>query len=209
MNQEKAGPQSISLICSNCSKEFSAEAELVVLPESPALDALQQGTLNSALCPWCGQNGILALPFVLYQPEFSRAICFIPQATRLPEAEKQAIVNELGRWLKLAVGENELPEGYSLETGISADYDALVKLAREGSLVEEERLKARLQILERLLKTPPGERAELLAEYRGPMEELAVLSRQVAEQALATGNPLVASSLRNLAQELESSGKPV
>ncbi|WJW70289.1 CpXC domain-containing protein (plasmid) [Candidatus Chlorohelix allophototropha] len=195
-------PQPYPLDCPQCGKPFETQVHTIVLPGSPAFEALKQAELNRSTCPHCGQSGYLLVPFVLYQP--GRVTCFIPHFQAMSEQARQELVAPLVSMLRQVAGEEFEAEG-QVQVGVSENYETMVQLAKgEVGAEGEEAAKLRylIGILQLMLQVDAVQLAALKAKHQDKLPALVELAEGFAAQENGR-NPAMVEALQALALKLK------
>lgn len=195
----------IQFSCANCNTQLQAVVEQVVLPGTPAMQQLQNGTLNRVRCTNCGQEGFLPFPFMVFLPYESKAICFVHEAETMDEAKRNQIVQQLATVVQAATG------GQALQSvALTGDYGQLVALAQASgdATAGAPATPPPLALLQKLLISDPNERYALITQNNDLLAEVTQVARTLlADPEFAKENPHFVTPLQNLLTELEYSGR--
>ena len=190
--------QQININCPRCNFAFQVTIETVVTPDSPASEALKEAKLNIMQCPDCKIQALLPSPFLFFNPEKDRIICYIPEANKKTDAEINNLVQALIGELSSALGEEIIQQGKVKNVAITENYANMVDLAK-GELHETNTYVDQLLLL---LQSSPIDRKLLIERNRGSLTELMQIAKQLESQAHEAGNLTAAKSLKELALEL-------
>ena len=122
--------QPVLVICPNCEEQYNSTVVRVVKPATPEIEALQQGELNKSKCPGCNLEGVLPIPFVLYQPQFERVILFVENYQQLDEKNQKTIMQLLLLALRHEI-QTPLQSSGLKDISIAEEYEQMVQLALE------------------------------------------------------------------------------
>jgi hypothetical protein len=154
--------QPVSVTCPNCGNRFVTPVVTVVdagqNPEAKTL--LLTGRLNVAVCPQCGNAGMLSTPLVYHDPEKQILFTFMPQDLQTPEVDQQRIIGELTNQVISSLP-SEQRKAYLLQPRSFLRLQGMIEAILEAEGVTPEMLeeqRARASLLERLIQTP-GEEA--------------------------------------------------
>jgi hypothetical protein len=123
-------------------------------PESKAL--FLSGRLNIAVCPQCGQAGMLRVPLVYHDADKEMFFTYVPEDLGSSEAERQRIIGDLTNQVISSLPA-EKRKGYLLRPRSFLRLQGLVEavLAADGITPEMlEAQRARIALLDRLLQSP-------------------------------------------------------
>jgi hypothetical protein len=179
--------------CPNCRSPVQASVEqLVDVGRDPAAKArLLSGSLNRLRCPVCGFEGQLATPLVVHDPSKELLLTYMPVELNLPKDEQERVVgqliNEVLRHLPA-----EQRKAYLLQPQAVLTMQGLVERVLQADGITREQLdaqRARLRLLEDLLRTPDENLQAFVAEHDAELDDtffqLATLSLQNARDPQA------------------------
>ena len=148
--------QTVPVTCPNCRYRFSSPVMTIIdtgqRPEAKSL--FLSGQLNVAVCPQCGNAGMLNLPLVYHDPDKELLLTYVPPEMNLPELEQQRIVGDLTNRVISALPA-EKRKGYLLRPKSYLRLEAMVKDVLEADGITQEMLdaqRARAELLDRLLR---------------------------------------------------------
>jgi hypothetical protein len=213
--QEEEGIPAIGLEfpCPNCGFVSAHEIPLVVLEDSDEMAALREGKLNVIHCPQCDTPALATTPFVLFQEEEKRIVCFVPNIRDMQPQEQQQIIGELVQALQMAGVNLEVYQiaGNQLQVAVVDEYEAMVVLANGGGEMESlggmggdmpdidpATLQMHLATLLQMVQADPLQRISLINAHKDKVAELAM----VAELILPQLPPEAAPQMRDLAKTL-------
>jgi hypothetical protein len=193
--------------CPNCRARFRAPVLTIVdagqFPEAKSL--LLSGQLNVAVCPQCGNAGMLHAPLVYHDADKELLLTFVPPELNMSELEQQRVIGDLTNRLIQSLPA-EQRKGYLLRPKNYLRLEALIKdvLAADG--ITQEMLdaqRARMDLLERLLRADKASRHTMaqvndtLIDYS--FMDLLSLNVELAERGQQEG---LAAELLALRQDL-------
>lgn len=201
-----------STTCPRCRQPIVADIQqLFDLSQDPAAkQRLLSGIVNIARCTHCGYEGALATPVVYHDPEKELLLTYFPPELGLPVNEQE---RQIGPLINQVV--NRLPpekrKAYLLRPQSMLTFQTLIEKILEGEGITREMIQAqqqRLNLIQRLLDTPPDRLAEVIAKEEALIDQdfFTILSR-LAEASLAQGDEQTARALAALQQELLSKTK--
>lgn len=206
--------------CPNCQSPLSIRVEqLIDVERDPGARArLLSGSLNRVRCPTCGWEGQLATPLVYHDPGHELLLTYMPVEIGLPKAEQERLIGQL---INQAVSQlpAERRKGYLFQPQAVLTTHGLVERILQADGITREQLdeqRARVRLLEELLRTPPEALADFAAQHQAQLDEiffqLATVSLQSARDERAARAlserlelvlPLTAYGKRILAREAE------
>jgi hypothetical protein len=192
---------------------------LIDVERDPGAKArLLSGSLNRVRCPACGWEGQLATPLVYHDPGRELLLTYMPVEVSLPKAEQERVIGQL---INQAVSQlpAERRKGYLFQPQAVLTLQGLVERILQADGITREQLdeqRARVRLLEELLRTPPDGLAPFASQHDAELDDvffqLASLSLQAArdeQAARALGErlekilPLTSYGKRLLAREAE------
>jgi len=168
-------PQIAVVTCPACSARFTAEVHHIIdVGQDPQYkQQFLSGQLNQAICPQCGNGGMLALPFLYHDPGKELALIFLPANLNLPEAEQQRLIGSLTNEAMMNLPP-EQRKSYLLQPQIFFRLEGLMERILEAEGITREMLNAqrtRLELVDEFLAAHDDEeRLQALAAEHG--EEL-------------------------------------
>jgi hypothetical protein len=159
--------QTVPVACPNCGNRF-------VTPVMPIVDVGQNpeaktlflsGRLNVAVCPQCGNAGMLNTPLVYHDPEKELLLTFSPAEMGTLEAEQQRIIGELTNRVISALPP-EKRKGYLLRPQSFLRLQAMVEAVLQADGITPEMLeaqRAKANLLERLLQAANAPARQVIA----------------------------------------------
>jgi hypothetical protein len=206
--------------CPNCQSPLSIRVEqLIDVARDPGAKArLLSGSLNRVRCPTCSWEGQLATPLVYHDPAHELLLTYVPVEINLPKAEQERLIGQL---INQAI--NQLPaegrKGYLFQPQAVLTPQGLIERVLQADGITREQLdeqRARVRLLEELLRTPGEGLSAFAAEHEAQLDEtffqLATVSLQAARDERAARAlserleqllPLTTYGKRILAREAE------
>jgi hypothetical protein len=206
--------------CPNCQSPLSLRVEqLIDVERDPGAKArLLSGNLNRVRCPACGWEGQLATPLVYHDPAHELLLTYLPVEINLPKPEQERLIGQL---INQAI--SQLPadrrKGYLFQPQAVLTTQGLVERVLQADGITREQLdeqRARVRLLEELLRTPADGLAAFAAQHDAELDEiffqLATVSLQSAREERAARAlsermegllPLTTYGKRVLAREAE------
>jgi len=161
--------------CPNCGSPNQASIQqLVDVGQEPTAKArLLSGALNRMRCTVCGFDGQLGIPLVYHDPEKELLLTFVPLQLGLAKEEQERL---LGQLINQAI--NRLPrerrKAYLLQPQAVLTMQSMVEriLQADGITPEEiEAERAKMRLLESLLRTPSEALGQFAAEHEAELDE--------------------------------------
>jgi hypothetical protein len=200
--------QTVPVTCPSCNNRFVSPVLAVVdagqNPEAKAL--FLAGRINVAVCPQCGNAGLLNTPLVYHDPEQELLLTYVPSELGLPEAEQQRLIGDLTNRVMSSLP-TEQRKGYLLRPRSFLRLESLIEAIYEADGVTPEMLnaqRARALLLDRLIRTNDQDMRRTIAnENDGQIDyeffQILALNIEVAE---ANGNAQAAHQLLDLRRQL-------
>jgi hypothetical protein len=207
---QTANYQGVPVTCPNCKTRFRAPVITIVdaglYPEAKTL--LLSGQLNMAVCPQCGNAGMLHAPLVYHDADKELLLTFMPPELGMSEIEQQRVVGDLTNRLISSLPA-EKRKGYLLRPRNYLRLEALIKdvLAADG--ITQEMLdaqRAKMELMERLLRADKeARRAIAQANDQAIDYEFMDLLSMNIELAERSRQPGLTGELLGLRQDLVES----
>ncbi|MBN1139766.1 MAG: hypothetical protein JXM73_24555 [Anaerolineae bacterium] len=160
--------QTISVTCPNCGYSFVTPVMAIIdagqHPEAKSL--FLSGQVNAAVCPQCGNAGILNTPLVYHDPNKELLLTYVPPEIGLSELEQQRIVGDLTNRVISALPA-EKRKGYLLRPKSYLRLEAMIKDILEADGITQEMLeaqRARAELLDRLLQVDEEQARQAIAQ---------------------------------------------
>lgn len=192
----------IQFSCGNCNSQLQAVVEQVVIPGTPALQQLSEGKLNRVRCSQCGQEGFLPFPFIFFLPNENRAVCFVHEADKMEEGQRNQIVQQLATVVQAATGGKAALQSVAL----TGDYGQMVSLAQAVSNAGSQDTPPPLAFLQKLIMADQSERYSLMSQNVEMLKEVKEVATTLMQDAdFLKENPDYAAPLQNILAELDYS----
>jgi hypothetical protein len=160
--------QTVPVTCPNCKTQFATPLlSIIDVGQNPeAKTLLLSGRANVAVCPQCGNAGMLNAPLVYHDPEKEILFTYVPQDLGVPDLEQQRIIGELTNRLMSSLPP-EQRKGYLLNPRNFLRLEGMIEAILEADgitkeMQEEQRAKAAL--LDRLLRATSEEARQVIAQ---------------------------------------------
>ena len=160
--------QTIPVTCPNCRYRFAAPVMTIIdagqRPEAKSL--FLSGQLNVAVCPQCGNAGMLNTPLVYHDPDKELLLTYVPPELNLPEIEQQRIVGDLTNRVISALPADKR-KGYLLRPKSYLRLEAMIKDVLEADGITQEMLeaqRARADLLDRLMRADGEQARQAIAQ---------------------------------------------
>lgn len=193
--------------CPQCRQPVLVEVNQVFdMAQDPlAKQKLLSNTSNFMQCPTCGYQGILGVPIVYHDPDKELLLTFFPPDLNTPVNEQE---KQIGPMIKRIMDNlpQEKRKAYLLQPKSMLTYQTLIEKILEGDGITKEMLEdqqKRVELMQRLLKTPAGERLALIEKEKELIDInfFSILSR-IIESAMAQGDENAQKPLLELQQQL-------
>lgn len=193
--------------CPNCRQPIIADLEqLFDLSVDPtAKQKLLSGLYNVVQCPHCGFQGNLSTPIVYHDPQKELLLTYFPPEVNLPQAERERL---LGSLINQVVSKlpQEKRKGYLLRPQSVLTMQGMLERILEADGITREMIQAqqaKLNLIQRLLNTPPGERETIIQQEDELLDaEFFSLLTRLIEAALASGDQGSAQALIELEKSI-------
>ncbi len=161
--------------CPNCQAPVQAELhQLIDVGANPNLKAhLLSGSINVAQCPACRTQWQIPTPIVYHDPRKELLLTYVPVEVSLPKDEQERLI---GRLINDVT--NSLPmeqrKAYLLQPQSALTFQGLVEriLEEDGITREEiEDQKAKMRLLEEILRLPDEENESFALEHDKELDE--------------------------------------
>jgi hypothetical protein len=173
-------------------------------PEAKGL--FLSGQINIAVCPQCGNAGMLNTPLVYHDPEKELLFTYVPSELGLPEVEQQRIIGDLTNRVMSSLP-TEKRKGYFLRPRSFLRMEALIEAVLEADGITPEMLeaqRAKASLLTQLLRAPSEQARQVIAQENDPQidyEFFRLLTLNI-ELAQAEGQEQAVSQLLELRAQL-------
>jgi hypothetical protein len=193
--------------CPRCRQPVAVEMEqLFDLNTDPqAKQRLMSGQFNYIHCPNCGYEGSLSTPIVYHDPNKELLLTYFPPELGLALNEQERMIGPLINQVVNKL-QPEKRKAYLFRPQTMLTLQTMVERILEADGVTREMLQAqqqRVNLLQRLLSTPPEGRSEVIRLEENLIDEnlFSILAR-LAEAAMAQGDQQTAQQLAALQKQL-------
>jgi hypothetical protein len=160
--------QTVPVTCPKCGNRFVTPILTIVdVGQNPEAKTLfLSGRLNVAVCPQCGNAGMLSTPLVYHDPDKELLLTFVPSELGAPDLEQQRIIGDLTNHIISALP-SEKRKGYLLRPQSFLRLQAMVEAILEADGITPEMLeaqRAKADLLNRLLETPSEQARQVVAQ---------------------------------------------
>jgi hypothetical protein len=200
--------QTVSVACPSCGTRFATPVlTLIDAGQHPEAKALfLSGQANVAVCPQCGNAGMLSTPLVYHDPEKELLFTYVPQEMGMSEMEQQRLIGDLTNALMAALPA-EQRKGYLLRPRSFLRLEAMINAILEADGITPEMLeaqRARATLLDRLLRATSDEARQIIAqENQAQIDyEFFQLLTLNLELAQSEGQEQIGQELLRLRQQL-------
>ncbi len=193
--------------CPQCRQPVLVEIEKVFnMAQDPlAKQKLLSNQANFIQCPSCGYQGILGVPIVYHDPEKELLLTFFPPDLNTPVNEQE---KQIGPMIQRIMDNlpQEKRKAYLLQPKSMLTYQGMIEKILESDGITKEMLEdqqKRLDLLQRLLRTPTEKRLEIFEKEKDlfDINFFSILS-QIIESAMAQGDENSQKPLLELQQQL-------
>ena len=204
--------------CPSCTNQFQAPLEQIldVRADPSAKIRVLNGLVNVAVCPHCGMQGALGLPFLYHDPGKELALILMPMEAGRGEIERQQAI---GRFTS-AVMESLPPEerkAYLLQPQVFLTLENLANKILEADGVTPEMIeeqKARAELLQRMLEATSDKVLEAMIKANddvidADLFQMLSLNLEVAQSSGQADDVRRLLALHNKLLSLSSEGQAV
>lgn len=161
--------------CPVCQRPFGVQVEQMidVGSDPTGKERLLSGQVNVAICPQCGNGGMLNAPLLYHDPAHDMLLAFVPMEMNLPQEQREQLIGGLTRNLMSQIPA-EARKGYLFSPQVMLTMDGLVEqiLRAEGIPAEVlEMQRKQSQLLSRLLAASEAEFPPLVKAHDGEIDE--------------------------------------
>lgn len=197
----------VQMSCPRCRQPLIAEVEQLfdVGVDPQAKQRFLSGEFNQANCKNCGYQGPLSTPLVYHDPDKELLLTYFPAELGLPLNEQERAI---GPYVTQVM--NKLPpekrKAYLLRPQSMLTLQTMIEKVLESDGITREMLDAsqkRLNLIQRLVNTPPDVRAEVVKQEESLVDEafFQMISRLV-DASLAGGDQQTARALAQLQKDI-------
>jgi len=183
--------QTAPVTCPECNTPFATPVLTIIdVGQNPELKALfLSGQINVAVCPQCGNAGMLSAPLVYHDPEKELLFTFAPAGLGSSDMEQQRIIGDLSNRVISALPA-EQRKGYLLQPRSFIQLEGMLDAILQADGVTPEMLaaqRAKAELLERLMRaTSPDARQVVARENNAQIDyeffQLLSLNIELAER---------------------------
>jgi len=198
--------------CPVCGTQYVQKAHQAIdVSSEPQLkETLLQGKFNVSICPQCGNEGVLNLPFLYHDAEKSLFFLFLPMNLPMSDVEQQQLI---GRMTNQFIEQlpSEKRRGYMLQPKIYFSLQNLLDdilvadgISREEIEASREKAKRQTSLIQELRRTEsPEELREKVEENRDEIDySFFQLLTLMIEEAQGRKDSDTAEELINLRDEV-------
>ena len=179
--------------CPQCRQPVLVEVEQVFdMAKDPlAKQKILSNQANFFQCSACGYQGLLGIPIVYHDPEKELLLTFFPPDLNTPVNEQEKQIGPLIQRIMDNLPK-EQRKAYLLQPKSMLTYQTLIEKILEADGITKEMLEdqqQRINLLERLLKTPADQRLDVINKEKDIIDInfFSILSR-IIESAMAQGD---------------------
>ena len=179
--------------CPQCRQPVLVEVEQVFdMAKDPlAKQKILSNQANFFQCSACGYQGLLGIPIVYHDPEKELLLTFFPPDLNTPINEQEKQIGPLIQRIMDNLPK-EQRKAYLLQPKSMLTYQTLIEKILEADGITKEMLEdqqQRINLLERLLKTPADQRLDVINKEKDIIDInfFSILSR-IIESAMAQGD---------------------
>jgi len=194
-------------LCPICHQPVMVDIQQVFdLGKDPlAKQKILSNTFNLMHCPSCGHQGMLAVPIIYHDPEKELLFTFFPPDLNTPVNEQE---KQIGPLINRIL--NDLPQekrkAYLLQPRSMLTFQTMIEKILEADGITKEMLEdqqKRIDLLEKLIKTPADERLSIFEQQKEiiDLNFFSILSR-IVESAMAQGDEKSQKPLLDLQKQL-------
>lgn len=180
-----------SIQCPSCRQPITAMVEMLIDGErSPeAKSRLLSGRVNTAQCPNCGAPVTVASPLLYHDASKELLISYVPMELNLANDQQEKIIGDLMRQLTSQLPPNEM-KGYLFQPKRALTMQGLIDQILNADGVTPEMIeaqRARLQLIETMLQTPPDQIEAFIHEHDASLDAqlfqtLTMMAQRIVEQ---------------------------
>ena len=168
-------PSKTQVQCPVCQRPFLADLQQILdVGSEPAVkNKLLSGQLNLAICPQCGNGGMLNTPLVFHDPEHELLLTYLPMELNIPSEQREQLIGSLLRELISRIPA-EARKGYLFSPHPVLTMDGLMEriLQADGvptEILEQQRKHS--QLISRLMQASEAELPSLVQAHDAEIDE--------------------------------------
>ena len=163
-----ASYQTAPITCPSCNNRFATPVLTIIdVGQNPDLKALfLSGQVNIAVCPQCGNAGMLSTPLVYHDPDKELLFTFAPTEMGIPQADQERLLGDLTNQVISTLPAEER-KGYLLRPRSFLRLEGMVEAILEADGVTPEMLEAqrvKMDLMNRLLQATNEEARRIIAQ---------------------------------------------
>ena len=195
--------------CPVCQQPFTVQLEQIVdVGSDPAAkNRLLAGQLNLAVCPGCGNGGMLNAPLLYHDPAHEMLLTYLPMELNLPSEQREQMIGGLTRELMSRIPA-EARKGYLFNPQPVLTMDGLLERILQADGVPAEILelqKKQSDLLSRLMRAADAEIEPLVKAHDSEINEsFFQMLAAVVDSARRTGRQEEAQSFTQMRNRLLS-----
>ncbi len=196
-----------TISCPQCNQPIAADiTRLFDVREDPrAKQILLSGAYNLVQCPHCGYQGQAPSPIVYHDPEKELLLTYFPPELHVPVNQQEQMIGPIIKSV-LENLPNEQRKAYLFKPETMLTRQRMMERILEEDGITPEMLKAqqdRLNFLQRLARTSPDARVEVIKQEEALVdEELFMILQRLIQSAAAAGEEESAQVLVGLQQDI-------
>lgn len=193
--------------CPQCNQPIVADiTRLFDVRENPqAKQILLSGAYNLVQCPHCGYQGQAPSPIVYHDPAKELLLTYFPPELHVPVNQQEQMIGPIIKSV-LENLPNEQRKAYLFKPETMLTRQRMMERILEEDGITPEMLKAqqdRINFLQRLARTSPEARAEVIKQEEALVdEELFMILQRLIQSAAAAGEEESAEVLVGLQQDI-------
>ena len=196
-----------TIACPQCNQPIAADiTRLFDVREDPqAKQILLSGAYNLVQCPYCGYQGQAPSPLVYHDPEKELLLTYFPSELHVPVNQQEQMIGPIIKSV-LENLPNDQRKAYLFKPETMLTRQRMMERILEEDGITPEMLKAqqdRINFLQRLARTSPEARAEVIKQEEALVdEELFMILQRLIQSAAAAGEEESAQVLVGLQQDI-------
>ena len=207
MRMSSTAPMQVK--CPVCQQPFTMQLEQIVDvgSEPTAKNRLLAGQLNLAVCPNCGNGGMLDAPLLYHDPAHEMLLTYMPMELNIPSDQREQMIGGLTRELMSRIPA-EARKGYLFNPQPVLTMDSLLDSILQADGVPAEVLelqRKQSELLSRLMRAADVEIEPLVKAHDSEIDEsFFQMLAAIVDSARRSGRPEEAQSFIQLRNRLLS-----
>ena len=207
MRMSSTAPMQVK--CPVCQQPFTMQLEQIVdVGSDPAAkNRLLAGQLNLAVCPNCGNGGMLDAPLLYHDPAHEMLLTYMPMELNIPSDQREQMIGGLTRELMSRIPA-EARKGYLFNPQPVLTMDSLLDSILQADGVPAEVLelqRKQSELLSRLVRAADTEIEPLVKAHDSEIDEsFFQMLAAIVDSARRSGRPEEAQSFIQLRNRLLS-----